>query len=538
MITSFEKFFESLLEAKTWDKFKNLKAFSGVTSLDGVVIDDASGNVIMDMDPTDTKDYRNWLIKMYKQMNFDEFLQNAEKMNQLLTIYDSGKGRLPEPQDGNAKQDKRNISNIKSIDELNAIVNYILENQLHLNKKKKMAVSYSDRVELYEDEDWMIVIPLTHEQSKFWAKGARWCTARAQESSYFRDYSKTSPLYIFHNKNNHIGSYQLWLAGTSGGNYCVQFKNYDNEEVRADNFLKANTKLIEPLLSFWESNNPVLKDSLGVFVDGYIRKKITDNRDSWGYIFGLIMETGFINSLANKDIEVIIESALESNSMKLIKQYFEKNPEKVLSKFSKGKTPISLLTSSGDSQVDAKTDLNTLKTCKYLVSIAENMGKPIMTDSELSESISSCLQTGKYKTALFLSEIPGVDLSGIYGSNTTPASGNNLPLLLCAKVTLSEDGHNGLSYDEFSKLLSNLKDKGVNFNQKVGNSTAIALLIKRLAKPVYAGTPEQLKLIELLILNTIDVCDTINQIYELEPNVSQSPEISNVLNSVSSKAGC
>lgn len=61
----------------------------------------------------------------------------------------------------------------------------------------------AESVELYEDENYRIVVPLTEFASVYYGRNTRWCTAASESDNAFKSYSDGSKkfLYIFFDKN-------------------------------------------------------------------------------------------------------------------------------------------------------------------------------------------------------------------------------------------------------------------------------------------------------------------------------------------------
>jgi hypothetical protein len=55
-------------------------------------------------------------------------------------------------------------------------------------------------IKIYEDEDWIVVKPLTHESSMKYGSNTKWCTAASQTSDYFISYTQTGILIYIINK--------------------------------------------------------------------------------------------------------------------------------------------------------------------------------------------------------------------------------------------------------------------------------------------------------------------------------------------------
>lgn len=68
----------------------------------------------------------------------------------------------------------------------------------------------SQIVKLFEDDDWVIIKPLTHKSSVKYGYGTKWCTAMENNSSYFSDYTKKGILIYCINKKQKNGSIAVY----------------------------------------------------------------------------------------------------------------------------------------------------------------------------------------------------------------------------------------------------------------------------------------------------------------------------------------
>lgn len=75
----------------------------------------------------------------------------------------------------------------------------------------------------YEDEKWLVIIPLSYEASVFWGDGTSWCTAYKDSRAYYDDYTHRGPLYINIDKE-YSGKYQFHFQSNS-------FMDEDDNEI-------------------------------------------------------------------------------------------------------------------------------------------------------------------------------------------------------------------------------------------------------------------------------------------------------------------
>lgn len=89
---------------------------------------------------------------------------------------------------------------------------------------------------VYEDEDWLIVIPLSLKSSQLYGSGTKWCTASRERDYQYYDYTQTGLLVYVINKSTSV-KYAYFKAANpdmnGGGNRISQFFN------TTDNFVDS-----------------------------------------------------------------------------------------------------------------------------------------------------------------------------------------------------------------------------------------------------------------------------------------------------------
>lgn len=487
MITKFKLFesvFDSLFEDKTWDEIKQntLKnEFKNLTSSDGFPIDDEIGEQIILADPTPTKKYHKWLLKQFKRLPKDQFLNYLKDIYPLLDVYNSSVTRIPVEYSQYRDLAKNNIEDLESI------INFIIENEYHISKRSQSKLKsqqskveiHDDFVQVYENDDWRIIIPLTHPQSKYFAfntgsdteEYAEWCTAAISSDSAFKSYSSVAPLYIFHNKHDKPRrkrerlSHQLFINfATRDYDKPCEFKDYLNNEVSLGNFFNKYPGLSNGIVEFWTNpkHKEYLKNSLNNFINSYLPN--TDNAKHLQPIADMISASGLIESgeiqISQENLDRMIFNDLSSLNFSSIKKYFDSNPEKINNSFSNNGnlTPLFIVINSQSSLVpNEKRDELTMRICKYLISKgADGSGTD---ESGNSNIIIESIKNKKFKT--LMSIIDSLDYQIEENNNLPPIS-----YALTDPSTISKNGEvpNTLSYAEFDSLIQKLVDRGLNLN--------------------------------------------------------------------------
>lgn len=132
--------------------------------------------------------YSKWLLKLYKQGKLK--IEDLYKFKESLQAFHTYRNQLT----------KKDIMAYGDGNQLYDAVRQFIENP-------NQATSHSDAIrrikqdveKVYEDSDWLILIPKTEEAAKYYGKGTRWCTA-ATNNNMFQYYNEDGPLYININK--------------------------------------------------------------------------------------------------------------------------------------------------------------------------------------------------------------------------------------------------------------------------------------------------------------------------------------------------
>lgn len=166
---------------------------------------------LMDIDSTFDKTndkmgkYWRWLLTMYRRQIID--LSNEASLAELkeyLSLYSRYSSKIV----------KKNIEQIKSIQELKSIVQPFIENPNQATSKSQEIknIKINDAIKVYEDSDWVVIIPATIDAAIFYGKNTKWCTSSVKAANKFDTYNDLGNLYIFINKKNNK-KYQYFFTG-------------------------------------------------------------------------------------------------------------------------------------------------------------------------------------------------------------------------------------------------------------------------------------------------------------------------------------
>jgi len=224
---------------------------------------------IVRIDPTPTKTYAKWLLARYIALGGDpelqrRFFEDADHTRAALAIFDKIKKKKPEGIN-------IDIMTYKSIQDLEDVTDQFAgrEDELKTVTQTKRETKLTGAKKLFEDENWLILIPLTQDASIFYGAGSRWCTAGVNNNR-FEYYTKSGPLIIIIDKQKeregirdatskyqfHLSSDQFMDAqnrgiGKSGVLELMQRMPPEAQKVLEDQGINVNTF---ELMSYFEYN--------------------------------------------------------------------------------------------------------------------------------------------------------------------------------------------------------------------------------------------------------------------------------------------
>jgi hypothetical protein len=155
-------------------------------------IDRGIFNKIVSSDPTWREDKPNkmgkfgkWLLKLW--VNRKLMLEDLYKATEYLSYFVKYNNRI----------EVKDINKYHSLPELYNIVKVFMDNP-------EIATSNSDEVrrikegadKVFENGEWLVIVPHTKEASCYYGKGTQWCTAAEQSHNMFDHYNNQGNLYI------------------------------------------------------------------------------------------------------------------------------------------------------------------------------------------------------------------------------------------------------------------------------------------------------------------------------------------------------
>lgn len=201
-------------------------------------LDRADFDKAVALDPTSngqakTGKYVDWIIK---NKVFDD-----TDVTQYLKKFDQYKEKLP--------ADKRDINRMKYPD-FAALIDTAEEEGLFVSKKDKES-SEKEKAEdesrvVFQDDEYVVVVPETEFASKYFGSGADWCTARREQGRCFFDqYNRSGTLYIIKDKITKK-LFQMYLPNNESVEY-MEYRNQANREFDPEEEFSGNPDLINYL---------------------------------------------------------------------------------------------------------------------------------------------------------------------------------------------------------------------------------------------------------------------------------------------------
>ena len=195
-----ESFISEITVTDAWSKF-----YSDVNKFPLLKGDVNLFNELNDLYPRRgenfNKGYFTWLYNLVKtnQLKTEDFY----KVKEYLRLFDKFINKIP--------NESRDINKFKNLNDLYDVVKEFEggEDEISTSKTSEIKDIKKNEVEkVFEDSEWLIMIPKTERASCLIGKGTQWCTAADQSNNMFDHYNQDGPLYVMVDKYNET-KYQL-----------------------------------------------------------------------------------------------------------------------------------------------------------------------------------------------------------------------------------------------------------------------------------------------------------------------------------------
>lgn len=196
---------------------------------------------IMSADPTYNPNnpdkmgkYGKWLLVQYKTGTMR--IEDCETYRTTLDAFNRYNNRLQVRDIGKYKNEAEVYDAVKEFIETNAATSH--------SDEIRRAKAGAEKV--YEDDEWLIIIPKTKEAAIYYGKNTRWCTAATTYQNMFDSHNQHGPLYINIDKRNNE-KYQFHFETN-------QFKDSANEDI--EGIIADTIGLSNGAMDFYESLGP------------------------------------------------------------------------------------------------------------------------------------------------------------------------------------------------------------------------------------------------------------------------------------------
>jgi hypothetical protein len=255
-------------------------------------------DMISKFDPSETKKYTQFLVnilkKELKEREFGFYLDKRDNVEKQVKA-DSIENKLSRLICCDYLFGKINIENFlelcslmdRGLVEENDISKYnswdMVEEQLYHAKNREAFKKAKKEIKvIYENDDYLILKPLTHQASCAYGYNTKWCTAMINDPEYFYNHSKGVLIYVMDKKQNQkFGFYKELpedgprLEPNFGGNEDLTFKIYNEKDDRIDSFQTGIPRdILELIANEMDTKNSLTTPNHKLFSNDEIKKML------------------------------------------------------------------------------------------------------------------------------------------------------------------------------------------------------------------------------------------------------------------------
>jgi hypothetical protein len=251
-------------------------------------------------DPTNNKEYTQWLAKLYANagIKMEDLLSRGSSALKQYHIFKTKK-LLPADYRDIGRIDFNTLEGIAS----NPGLLQALSDKEEQEQAKNMPKG--DFEVGYDDADVRIIVPHDEDAAKYYGQGTRWCTA-AKNNNMFNRYNKDGRMYILLPKHPEHDGEKYQLHFDSG-----QFMDEQDSEVDLNHLLQTRFPGIfnffkehEPVISTWvayapdEILQPIINEIKELMMDE-IHEVLSEWENGDGYYYQWLDENGY--TIENED---------------------------------------------------------------------------------------------------------------------------------------------------------------------------------------------------------------------------------------------
>ena len=271
-------------------------------------------NLLSDADPSGNNKYLGWMVKASLGMLSSSDIPLADTVARRVTDFHNQLSRIKN-KDINSYKDWGEF--IKVVDEA-------------LSKAEEKRIS-KEAVKVYEDDDVVIMAPMTVEASCKYGAGSKWCIAATSGpdgvNQEFDNYSKHSNFYFFIRKNvsaknDPVGyKYALQFRFTNGEN-LTWWNAQDNSSSNAPSFV--TTKMMDAVRAYNPSH---IKKKLQAHLNSFLAKPKLSDYKKYSTILTDEQRVGVVNKiislgqLTSKHFIILAPDLSEKQKNNFINQY-------------------------------------------------------------------------------------------------------------------------------------------------------------------------------------------------------------------------
>ena len=154
-------------------------------------------NALNELIPTNGDNFNKgaftWLYNLRKagQLKDEDFY----KAKDYLQLFNKFINRIP--------KENRDLMKLKSLGDLYSLISDFTgdnENQSTSKTQELKDIKKNEVKKVYEDNNWLVMVPLTERASCLIGKGTQWCTAADKSNNMFDSYNKNGHLYVLVDK--------------------------------------------------------------------------------------------------------------------------------------------------------------------------------------------------------------------------------------------------------------------------------------------------------------------------------------------------
>jgi hypothetical protein len=143
-------------------------------------------NVIREADPTKGADALVWLARMYTRGLFK--IEDLRRVKQDLTVFFANRAKIA----------NKDLNSYKSMEQLYDVTEPFTQQEAPAQSKRaeKQAIKKGGAKYLINTPKFKAIQLLTHEAACYYGANTKWCTAAADDSTAFDEYTEEGPIFV------------------------------------------------------------------------------------------------------------------------------------------------------------------------------------------------------------------------------------------------------------------------------------------------------------------------------------------------------